>query len=460
MTGSLILAIGLATVFYMHALAFPSCCDARQYAEMARYYETHGLSPYAPHSDVRTFGYPWILSLVSRAAAITGAPLVTMVFVVQVALYFGLVVLLYRRVSQAFGSAAGAAVFYGLAFNVLLLPYLSLTLTDGFSVILLLGAAVVLIGLSTDDRPRATLFRAGLLGLLVGIAVIVRPANLWFGALIVIGALLVFRKYSRSTGGPTTMRAGRGVLLFAAISVSACLVAMMPQSALNWARARQATPLPIYDLKTKQVESGLRNIKYATNMVGGEAGLFYRNPLFPETGERHGIEWYFREPLRGGATVALRMFGGFDFDYLFPYIYDLRPGYRPALFLLSQFIVFFGLGGVVLLASPAVARRVLGAPLVEHFCWKAPITVGQVFLPVFVAWGAIYGVSAIENRFALPMITVLMPVAVAALYAFVRVFRSGMLKRGLWILAGFLAWIALAVPLAFILEQAKQLPSS
>jgi hypothetical protein len=218
------------------------------------------------------------------------------------------------------------------------------------------------------------------------------------------------------------------------------------------------SPLPIYDIKTKQVESGLRNIKYATSMVGKPSGIFYRNPMFPDTKVRHGIEWYFHEPMRGVGTVVLRMFGGFDFDYLFPYIYDLRPNYRPALFLLSQFIVFFGLGGIVLLAFPKLARRVLGEASAHRLCWKAPITAGQVFIPVFVAWAAIYALSAIENRFALPMITVLMPVAAAAFWALISVFRSGMVKRGFWVLAGFFAWIALAVPLALILEQAKQLP--
>jgi hypothetical protein len=459
MIGSVILAIGLSTFFYMHAVTFPSCCDTGQYVEMARYFEANGFIANAPHADMRTFGYPLFLSLVFRAADAVGIPLMAAVFLAQLAMYLGCVAFLYRRLAQSVGPAVGATVFYGLTFNVLLLPYLSLTLTDGFSVILLLGATFLLIGVSAEDRPGMVAFRAVLLGLVVGFAVVVRPANLWFGSLIVIGALLVFRKRGRDASRRPEIRASLGALLFVAIAVMAGLAATVPQSALNWARARQVTPLPTYDLKTKQVEAGLRNIKYATNMVGGPAGLFYRNPLFSDIKGRHGIEWYFHEPLRGVATLALRMFGGFDFDYLFPYIYDLRPSYRPALFVISQFIVFFGLGGAVLLAYPPLARRVLGESSAEHFRWKAPITAGQVFIPVFVAWGAIYGVSAIENRFALPMITVLMPVAVAACWALVRVFRSGMVKRGLWVLAGFLVWITLAMPLARILEQAKQLPS-
>ncbi len=458
MIGSLILAVALSTFFYVHAVTYPPCCDALQYVEMARYYEANGLSPYAPHADVRTFGYPWFLSMVSRAAGAVGMPLRAAVFVAQLAMYFGFALFLRRRLSMLFGPGAGAAVFYGLTFNVLLFPYLALSLTDGFSVILLLGAGCLLIGVSTDDRPRMLAFRSVLLGLLVGFAVVVRPANLWFVSLIVIGALLVLRKRGLAPGRPG-VRASLSALLFVAIAAIAGLAATLPQSAVNWARARQATPLPIYDLKTKQVEAGLRNIKYATSMVGGAKGLFYRNPLFPESKARHGIEWYVHEPLRGAATLALRMFGGFDFDYLFPYIYDLRPSYRPLLFVISQLIVFFGLGGVVMLAWPALAQRVLGALAADRFCWKAPIGAGQVFIPVFVAWAAIYGVSAIENRFALPMITLLMPVAVAAISTLFRLFRTGEAQRGLWVSAGFLVWLAVAVPLSRILEQAKQLPS-
>jgi hypothetical protein len=456
MLGSLIIAIGLSIAFYVHALSYPACCDASQYVEMARHFETYGFSANAPHSDVRTFGYPLLLSVVSRAAGALGLPLAAVVFVVQLTLYFACVAMLHRLIARSFGAVAAAAVFYGLTFNVLLLPYLPLTMTDGMSVILLLCAAGVLFSLAVDGRPRMVVLRAVMLGVIVGFAVVVRPANLWFVALIVIGGLLALR--NRDPGQPSRTRSSRLALVFVVIALISGFGATMPQSALNWARARQASPFPIYDLKAKQLDAGVRNIKYGTNMVDGAAGLFYRNPFYVEASGRHGIEWYFQQPLRGSATVALRMFAGFDFDYLFPYIYDLRPGYRPALLLFSQFIVFFGFGGMVLLMSPKLARRALGEPAAEHFRWKTPITASQVFIPLLVAWAAIHGVSAIENRFALPMVTVLMPVAVAALWVLVRLFRSGSVKRGLWVLAGFALWVAACIPLVQVLEQAKSLP--
>ena len=459
MIGSLIGAIGLSIGFFIHALLYPSCCDASQYVDMARYFETHGVVANAPHADVRTFGYPLFLVLVSRAASLVGLPLAAVVFLAQLAMYFGCVVYLSRRMTFSYGPAAGAAVFYGLTFNVLLLPYLSLTLTDGFSIILLLVATCTLLTIPAEDRSSKVAIRAAILGLIVGFAIVVRPANLWFGSLVLIGAIAVFRVDRRVADRRPRARTSLNALLFLMIAVIAGFVATVPQTALNWARARQLTPLPIYDLKEKQIKAGLQNIKYATSMVGRPAGLYYKNPMFSDTTGRHGIKWYAYEPMRGTATLALRMFGGFDFDYLFPYIYDLKPGYRPVLFVISQFIVFFGLGGAVLLAYPTLARRVLGEAGAQHFYWNAPITAGQVFVPVFAAWAVIYGVSAIENRFALPMIAVLMPVAVAAVRALVKADGSGTARRGLWVVTAFIAWLALAMPLALILEQTKQLPS-
>lgn len=456
--GSVLLAVGLAILFFLHAGAYPACCDARQYSEMARFFDANGFAANAPHADVRTFGYPLFLALIARVTGAAGLPLTASIFVVQLVLYFGLVVALHRRMAQSYGSAAGAAVFYGLTFNVLLLPYLSLTLTDGFSVILLLGGAYVLLGMTSIGTARSVVLRAAMLGLIVGFAVVVRPANLWFGSLVFIGALLIFRIQRAAANPPAQRQSNRIVLLFIAVAGVAAFAATIPQSTLNWTRARQASPLPIYDIKTKQLEAGLRNLKYATSMVGTPAGIFYRNPLFAETSTRPGIEWYFRNPLRGAGTVALRMFGGFDFDYFFPYIYETRPGYRPLLFVLSQFIVFFGAGGVLLLAFPALARRVLGHSAALRFQWKAPVTTAQVFVPMFVAWGVIYAPSAIENRFALPMITLLMPVAVAAFWMLGGLFRDRTWMRGILVSAGFLAWLALATPLALLLERVKQLP--
>ncbi|MGH2359828.1 MAG: hypothetical protein ACRDGM_04705, partial [bacterium] len=349
---SVIVPVGLSVAFFVHAALYPSCCDARQYVEMAQYYESHGLlpSPYAPHSDVRTYGYPWFLSLLSRVTRPLGLPMSTAVFLAQLLLYFASAAFLASRISRSFGRAAGTVVFCGLAWNILLLPYLALAMTDGFSVVLLLAAACLLVYLLTTPlRVRTIGLSAALLGAIVGFAVVVRPANLWFFALVVIGAIAVIRAPRPNIAEASRLRQTLAALLFAGVAVIFALAMMGPQSALNWVRAGQVSPLPIYDLKSLQIDLGLKNIKYATRMIEKPAGIYYRNPLYPATAERRGLEWYFQEPLSGMGTVALRMFAGFDFDYLFPYIYDPEPPYRPLLFVISQLIVFFGFGGALLL---------------------------------------------------------------------------------------------------------------
>jgi hypothetical protein len=460
MAATMLVSIGTAYLLYLRASAYPACCDAIQYVDMARHFETSGFNPYAPHADVRTFGYPLFIALVSRATAPFGLSLQAAVFMMQVVLYFGCVISLYRRVSRVSGPVASAAVYYALTLNLLLLPYLALTLTDGFSVILMLASAYLLLGMVSSESQSREMLRAALLGLLLGIAVVVRPANLWFVSLLAVGTTLAWRRHCVPGADQPDAKAIRGAVLFLIVAAVVGVVATLPQTALNWVRAHHASPLPIYDLKAKQVEAGLRNIKYATSMVGRPAGVFYTNPFFTDSDTRAGLRWYFREPLRGLGTIALRMFSAFDFDHFFPYIYDLRPAYRPLLFAFSQFVMFFGLGGVVLLVSPTLARRTLGPSAATDFCWKAPITAGQVFGPMLVAWAAIYSVSAVENRFALPMVTLLMPVAFAAAWALFKLFRSGAVHRGLRVLAAFVIWIAIATSLAGIMERAQQLPPS
>jgi len=167
------------------------------------------------------------------------------------------------------------------------------------------------------------------------------------------------------------------------------------------------------------------------------------------------VSWYLHEPVRGIGTLALRMFAGFDFDSLFPYVYEARPSYRPALFAMSQFILFFGLAGLVLLAYPSLARRALGEAAAARFRWEAPVTVGEVYVPAFAAWAVIHGLSGIENRFALPMVTLLMPVASGLVVALLAAFRSGAAVRGIGVMAVFAVWLAAAVPPALLLEQVR-----
>ena len=56
-------------------------------------------------------------------------------------------------------------------------------------------------------------------------------------------------------------------------------------------------------------------------------------------------------------TGLVHIFAALDFDYFFPYIYDLDPWYQGPLFVLSHSIVFWGVVGCLLIALVVLHPR-------------------------------------------------------------------------------------------------------
>ncbi|WP_296661910.1 hypothetical protein [Paraburkholderia sp.] len=131
-------------------------------------------------------------------------------------------------------------------------------------------------------------------------------------------------------------------------------------------------------------------------------------------------------------TVAFHIFGALDFDALFPYIYDARPWYRPLLFIACQTANFWGVVGAIRCLKIAVVRD--GGP-------KAPAARFAVaMLAAFVVtWLAVYSISAVENRFALPMIAIFIPFAIGAIFE-----RVEQRKIGALLAVTFCAYLAAA----------------
>jgi lysylphosphatidylglycerol synthetase-like protein (DUF2156 family) len=124
--------------------------------------------------------------------------------------------------------------------------------------------------------------------------------------------------------------------------------------------------------------------------------------------------FYTENPLRGAATIGLHVFNSLTFDYLYPYVPNLRPWYMPFTLALNHLVVWVGaLTGVALL------YRCVGRALFEiKHAW------------VFFVCGSIAAISminagsAVESRFGLPVLAALGPLA---LYGLV---RSKDLSRG------------------------------
>jgi hypothetical protein len=190
------LFVGIVTahLFYLHTRLFPSCCDAHGYVEIARQMLVDGpLSKYV-YSNVRTYGHPLLLSLVMRAADGVGMPFELAIFELQLVLYLGVALLLRAAVSRRVPHAA-SFVFCGLALNYYALLYTTDTLSDGMSLILVLAVATAWLGLrAKPDDDRALV--AG--SLLAGLALMVRPANVYLVAAWLVGIVLALARVPRA----------------------------------------------------------------------------------------------------------------------------------------------------------------------------------------------------------------------------------------------------------------------
>lgn len=103
-------------------------------------------------------------------------------YLVQTGLYLLGVCLLSKQIAVHFSTAIANVCCYALLANFFVYPYLAISLTDGFSVILLLFICYVILKIFSDPFPlslnrKSALLRIAL-GFLVGFAIMVRPANI------------------------------------------------------------------------------------------------------------------------------------------------------------------------------------------------------------------------------------------------------------------------------------------
>jgi hypothetical protein len=151
---------------------------------------------------------------------------------------------------------------------------------------------------------------------------------------------------------------------------------------------------------------GVSDIKYATAMPPiAEAKVHYENPFLPGTAfdEASPLLWYIDHPVRGFLTLALHTFNLVDQDLLFTYSRDLDPWYRIPLGVVNHSIVFFGSVGLILLCRNV--RRSERTVTREAFL---------LLLVMMLANWAMHVLTAVEMRFGLGLLIVLMPLAIYA----------------------------------------------
>ena len=383
-------AVLAALGFLGHELYFPSQYDAVQYQDTAHAFATNGLFAPFPAARLRTYGYPYLLSLVIRGAGTLGVPFPIAVFVLQIAFYVA-ACLFFRKALMRVSAPAGRIAFVGMMANYYVLIYTPQTLTESVSISLLVLAGGCWLEATRKGASPVPLVVGSLA---VGFAVMVRPANVFMVVAWLVGILVWWRR-----ARPPAARA----FVAGACVVAALALPALPQLANNVRHFGEWTPLVVDDLGKMQQVWGIHALKYATGVKPvSVAPIYYNNPLVVGTtvDTESPWRWYLEYPERGALTLALHTFNLLDQDLLFTYSRDLDPWYRLPLGVVNHAVVGMGLIGLLIMIRRAF---VLGPPE-----WRDATT---VLLVLVAANWAVYAWTAVEMRFGSVLLLVLFPLA-------------------------------------------------
>lgn len=421
----LLAAVLFAWWCYARQASNPWCCDFGSYVGIAHQYTLRGLI--ADTSGTRLYGYPALVAVALALGRLARVDLMGLLYLMQVATYLVAATLVARCVWRWYSARIGSLAFFALVGNVFVYPYLTVPLADGVAVAALLLVAHAALRIVQHPHGVRTLAWWGWAGALLGFAVMVRPANI--GWLLLLAPLAW---HARVTGAGW---------LFAALSAATLgyALAVAPQVYLNVAHFDTFGFLPPRDIGGEQVQWGLDSLKYATD-VNPLTVAWYANPWAP-SGEP-GLGWYFTD-IDGVRTILLRMLSAFDVDSLLAYPNRRDPLPIELQRVLSPMVLFWG--GV---AATTLARAWRGAhPGINLDARVRTLLASGAVLAL--VWCAVHAPTAMENRFVLPMLAVLGPLAAW------RISLLDARRRGdLVLLAGFVlfmaAWWALAVYLTSI----------
>lgn len=407
----IIILYALSLYFYDYQRSYVSFYDAASYRVLAERILENGLGSFA--DKMRTFGYPWLLSLMIGGAGVLGLLSGLLVCLIQTSLYCAVVLVVVTRV--ALGARSRMVLYLALCGNILLSPYLGITLTDGvFTVI-----ALLVLTLITTTAPKTAPFpTVAAILLLTGLAVVIRPAALWLAVPVAIWS-----------GLGLTRDSWRRFLPAAAFG----LVPLAVQIRLNLVHHGVFSFLPVTDLGSLQMKWGIESLKYATVIGSFSPQDYYRTPPpINVSGAEAGLGWYAAHPFDAAILLLIKFFGAFDWEYLLPYPKEPTP-LSWLLSLGTYSLVYWGMVGAALHAGtgrvPALGSRFLPAAAV-------------------LAWAAFTLPSAIEQRFTLPILVYLLVVMVCLFDSRAAFSRQ---TQG-WLVAGHVLFLAAALPIAMLVR--------
>ena len=418
---SLAAAIVIAHLFYWRIVVYPSAFDAQNYFDIAADIDRNGLFSKFYYSDVRTYGYPLFLVSLLRAANLSGIPVGFLMFEAQLALYLYAAYWVRRGLARLWPAFAALA-FIGIVLNVFALSYTPESLTESVSLSLILVATACWLALIAGP----TTWRPVLAGsLAVGVAVMVRPANLFalFTWMLAVAAVCFARRPK-----------ARSLATIIVALLVGVLVPMLPQYINNVRNYGQHTALVAAPLGYNQQIWGISFLKYATALPPvPNPSIFYDNP-FANAGPVNAarpVTWYAQYPLAGTLTLALHTFNMLDQDLLFTYSRDLDPWYRIPLGILNHALVATALVGIALLVARARRERLYALAAVATIAY-------------LVSHIALHATSAVEMRFGLPLLVLAGPAAIAAVRELARARTKWLLMSAIAILGYTAAAFALS----------------
>ena len=177
--GALIL-YALSLFFFVEQIFHqPPCCDAINYLDIAHAYNEQGFFHFK--EALRTFGYPWILSLIAKLSNFSHLPENFLIWFFQSTLYFFVSYAIAKNIAKSNIKLAKYA-YLALCVNIFISPYLGITLTDALYTILALFLLANLM-LSNDSSASISgtklFWRLFFIIFLTSFSIIIRPAAIW-----------------------------------------------------------------------------------------------------------------------------------------------------------------------------------------------------------------------------------------------------------------------------------------
>lgn len=400
----------LSFLFYIYQLTTATvCCDAIQYVDIAKNVNKGGSLAH----ELRTYGYPFFLAAIDHISLFLKIPFSFLVWFLQAVIYISAISSLCKSISRI-DEKTGGMTFVVLCLNIFTIPYLGISLSDGLSASLVIFVLSLIIKQSAPaEAVKEYFLDIFLLVLLSSFAVVVRPANIWVLAPVSLVLFYACKKRPAQIG----------------IILSCVVFGLLPlylQVSLNAEHFNRITFLPVVDLGGAQIRWGIENVKYATWLGDGGPQNFYPSSFLINSSDSHlGVGWYLKSPIDGAKLLLVKLFSGFDFDYLVPY-----PRSSSRLNFVYSFvslsILFFGILGIAI-----------------HSLIGQPKALGPRFVPAlfFGGWCAVTLASAIELRFTLPLLPMLIISAVGT-SSWV---RSATKKVKLLILMSYLSYMTGAI---------------